>query len=42
MLILHTCHNSITQGLTGRAGDAGPQGKAGPSVSRRLLCLYFD
>lgn len=45
MLILHACHYSVTQGLTGRPGDAGPQGKAGPSVSKRcctpLLCLYF-
>ena len=27
-------HVRFSQGLTGRPGDAGPQGKVGPSVSK--------
>lgn len=32
------CHGA-PQGLTGRPGDAGPQGKVGPSVSSMTICI---
>lgn len=32
----------FTQGLTGRPGDAGPQGKVGPAVSTILIIVTLN
>lgn len=32
----------LLKGLTGRPGDAGPQGKVGPSVSVTAILIHFS